>query len=123
MLSSLRVEVESHVPTQNPYSYQSRPGSLNEEELHRAFALADVIQGSTWENRRVSTLPLFSLSVAGSPGPAGLGSYVGDLTDFASTNSAEFGAAMLKVAKVGLLERKGKFRVSSSHCLMAQNPC
>ena len=101
------MEVDAHIPLSNPYSYEGASVSWREEDLHRAFAQTDVLDGKTWENRRMSTLPFFSLNVAGSPGPMSLGSYAGDLTDFLPTDPMEDASLMLRVAKLGQLERKG----------------
>lgn len=107
LLGSLRVDVESHVPLRNPFSYQGTAGSWNEGELRRSFACADIIEVETAENRRMSTLPFFSLRVGGGPAPM-LNGYAGMPHVVPEPDSFPTETALLKVTKVGLLRRKGK---------------
>lgn len=108
LLGSLRVDVESHVALRNPFSYQGTAGSWNEGELRRSFALADIIEIETAENRRISTMPFFSLRVGGVQAPMLNGS-AGLPHVFPEPNGHPAETALLKVTKVGLLRRKGEF--------------
>ncbi|EJD04146.1 uncharacterized protein FOMMEDRAFT_19430 [Fomitiporia mediterranea MF3/22] len=103
LLGSLRVDVESHIPLRNPYSYQGTAGSWNEAELRRSFARADIIEIDAADTRRMSTLPFFSLNATGAPGPM--------LNNFAPPTSSDEDSvtshiSALRVTKVGLLNRK-----------------
>jgi hypothetical protein len=107
LLDPLRVEVESYVPRRNPYSYQGTGGPWKVEELHRAFAMADVIEVGSTEYRR--TTAFFSLGVGAIPAPM-VGSTVAALPEALLTPGAGEGeTSFLKVTKVGLLNRKGAF--------------
>ncbi|KAI0321717.1 hypothetical protein OF83DRAFT_1050859 [Amylostereum chailletii] len=110
LLDPLRVNIETYVPLENPYSYRGSQGIWNEEELRGAFARAGVIEVSS-EQRRLST-PFFALGVGGfsSPYP---GLYAAP--DHGHPVNED---VSLKVTKVGLLHRRdvvleGGKRVSS----------
>ena len=74
--------------------------------MHRAFALADVIEVPA-ESRRMSTMPFFGLSVGGAPSPM-MGSYGSATVPDILGDVPQEQPAVLKVAKVGLLWRKGE---------------
>lgn len=110
MLDLLRVDVESHIPLRNPYSYQGTAGSWDEELLHRSFAHPDVIEVGSTENRRLSSLPFFAMSVGGAPTPV-ISSFAGLPELIPDSDGGRGGeVATLKVTKVGLLNRKGACR-------------
>lgn len=99
LLDSLRVDVESFVPLENPYSYEGTLGPWNEEELRHAFAKAGVIEINTFDNRRMSQQPYFALSVNGLSSP--MMSSIGALPEPVVREMMT-----IKVTKVGLLNRK-----------------
>ncbi|KAH8120136.1 hypothetical protein DFH11DRAFT_1500603 [Phellopilus nigrolimitatus] len=103
LLGPLRIEVESHIPLRNPYSYQGTAGSWNEGELRRSFARADVIEVDTMDAKRMSTLPFFSMNVSGAPGPM-ITSFAGQTVSEPESSLSEL--STLRVTKVGLLNRK-----------------
>ncbi len=96
LLGPLRVDVESYIPTSNPYSWQGTTGKWDDDELQQAFARAAVIPVAS-EGTRTSA-PFFSMSLpnAGSPGLAGL------------PESASAGGELwtLRATKIGMLSRK-----------------
>ena len=104
MLGSLRINVESHIPLRNPFSYQGTAGSWNEAELRKSFARADVVAVDATDARKSSSLPFFAMSAGGPPGPIvastipGAPEADGPLSDF----------SLLKITKVGILNRKGE---------------
>ncbi|TFK57363.1 hypothetical protein OE88DRAFT_1651044 [Heliocybe sulcata] len=99
LLNPLRVAVDSLVPLDNPYSYEGTAGSWDDEDLRYAFAKASVIEVNTFDNRRMSQQPFFSLSANGLSSPM-MGS-VGALPDLAVRDMMT-----IKVTKVGVLYRK-----------------
>lgn len=115
MLDSLRIDVESHIPLRNPFSYQGTAGSWNEAELRRSFARADIVTVDAADVRKSSSLPFFAMSAGGPPGPIvattipGAVEAEGPLTDF----------SLLKITKVGVLNRKGMSLSSLSHIIKA----
>jgi hypothetical protein len=96
LLDPLRVPVETHVPLESPYSYKGTGVRWNEEDLQHAFARASVIEVGAVDTYRLSSAFL-PISVGGTPGPMGA---VGEF--FPPTGEVW----TLKVAKVGLLDRK-----------------
>ncbi|KAL5534415.1 hypothetical protein ACEPAG_877 [Sanghuangporus baumii] len=103
LLDGLRIDVETHIPLRNPYSYQGTAGSWNEAELRRSFARAGVIEVDVTDARRLSTLPFFTMNVTGAPGPVVHNVSPPALSDQESMLSEH---SSLKVTKVGLLNRK-----------------
>ena len=111
LLTHLRVDIESHVPFRNPFSYQGTAGSWNEGELRRSFARADVIEIDSTETRRMSTLPFFSLTTGGAPGPMMQGL---PLPYVPEREGALSNLSTLKMTKVGRLNRKGKYPLQTT---------
>lgn len=99
LLDDLRVRVQVYVPLISPYHYQGTAGSWDEQELLRAFALADVVGVCTSDNRYYPT-PWFSLGVSGGPGPMTLSNLP------SPTFSTSGDVFTLRVTKVGVLSRK-----------------
>jgi hypothetical protein len=93
---TLRVDVQSRIPSESPYSCLGTRPFLDPSELHRSFANAHTLQIVAPKPRRKSSATLMeptrprgsSIGASGAPAPDS------DLT--------------LKVTKVGLLSRKGK---------------
>ncbi|KAL0950980.1 hypothetical protein HGRIS_007727 [Hohenbuehelia grisea] len=100
LLDPLRVNMEVHVPLTNPYSFEGTSGPWNEDVLQRAFAKATVLEVGAVDHTRAS--PFFGLSVGGAPSPL-LGN-MGAIPEVYFPSSNEVWT--LKVAKVGLLQRK-----------------
>ncbi|TFK41002.1 hypothetical protein BDQ12DRAFT_678725 [Crucibulum laeve] len=100
LLESLRVNVECHVPKENPYSYEGTAGPWNDDELQRTFAKANVIELGT----AVSTVssPMFSLTVTGAPSSP-LISTMGFPYEIPQSTGE---ILHLKVSMVGVLNRK-----------------
>lgn len=101
LLGPLRVDIESYIPLESPYSYEGTAGPWNEEELLRAFALANVIEvGAPDQNRSTS---FFNLgTVTGAP-PSPLVASMGASPQIPHSTGD---AWTLRVTKVGLLNRK-----------------
>lgn len=105
LLHPLRVDVASHIPTEDPYSYRGTAESWSECDLRLTFAHSTVVQSDTPDIRR-SSVPFLSLTVGGAPGPV-LNSGLPPLTPEYSTFPVEH--ALLKMAKFGTIFRKGMF--------------
>lgn len=101
LLDPLRVNVAAYVPLHNPYTSTGTGGAWDELELRQAFAKAGVIEVGPMDNRRMSTAFL-SLSIGGFPAPYPI---LG-LPDGLVPPSSSSDVSMLKVTKVGLLNRK-----------------
>ncbi|KAF5377559.1 hypothetical protein D9615_005260 [Tricholomella constricta] len=102
LLGPLRVDVETFVPKDSPYSYEGTAGPWNESQLQLAFAKASQIEvGASTDAPRASTF--FSLGAGG-----GFASPLGNLgTPIPTVASSTSGDAWtLKLTKVGLLNRK-----------------
>ena len=93
------MDVHSLIPPESPYFYQGTGDPWNEDELQRAFALAMAVEVAGLEARYVS--PWFGLSVSGGPGPI----FQSSLSSIPYT-PVHSGASIIKVTKVGLLNRK-----------------
>ncbi|KAJ7597187.1 hypothetical protein C8J56DRAFT_311089 [Mycena floridula] len=74
LLGPLRVNVELHVPSANPYSSQGTSGPFDSDVLHQSFASGSIIEVTAVDQAR-PTSAFFGLSVGGPPSPmmAGLG--------------------------------------------------
>lgn len=95
----MRVNAEVYVPTQSPYSYEGTGGPWDEEELQRAFLMADVAEVNSPDTNRTSHF--FSISgTEGSPHP--MQNEVAAQSDLSSSTQP----LTLRVTKVGLLNRK-----------------
>ncbi|KZT21638.1 hypothetical protein NEOLEDRAFT_1073097 [Neolentinus lepideus HHB14362 ss-1] len=99
LLHPLRVDVGAFIPLDNPYSYEGTAGPWDDEELRYAFAKAGVIEINTFDNRRMSQQPFFSLSGSGMSSP--MMGPVGALPELAMRDMMT-----IKITKVGLLNRK-----------------
>jgi len=90
LLDPLRIDINSYIPLENPFTFEGAHGPWNEIELHNAFLKAKVFE---MDVPSVSRQPaMFSLSPNGSK----------DLP----TMSLGRQTWRLKVTKVGLLNRK-----------------
>ncbi|KAJ7275346.1 hypothetical protein B0H12DRAFT_1042050 [Mycena haematopus] len=106
MLAPLRVDVDSCVPRENPYSFQGTAGPWDEQDLQLAFAKANVIEVGAATTFRVTTL--LSLSPGGGPPltPSATGIFP-DTGALPETSSGD--VSTLRVTKVGILNRKDEF--------------
>jgi hypothetical protein len=89
LLGPLRVDVQTHIPLENPFTYQGTAGSWDEQELHQAFVKANVIELEKPAMNRVS--PIFNINPSGTPA-----------TERLHPNETW----SLKMTKVGVLNRK-----------------
>lgn len=105
MLGQLRIDVETYIPLRNPFSYQGTAGSWNEAELRKSFSRADTVEVDAIDARKMSSLPFFAMNIGGPPGPVA-SSAIPIPSDF---ESAMPELSLLKVTKVGVLNRKGGF--------------
>lgn len=60
LLGPLRVDVQTHIPLENPFTYQGTVGSWDEQELHQAFIGANVMEVEMPTINRVS--PIFDIN-------------------------------------------------------------
>ncbi|KAG6832485.1 hypothetical protein H0H92_001531 [Tricholoma furcatifolium] len=102
LLRPVRLDVDSLIPMDNPYSYEGTAGPWDEGQLQHSFVTAHQIEVSISDTSRAS--PFFSKGTAGrsvatSPGKGGGSS---PLTATASTGETR----TLKLSKVGSLSRK-----------------
>ncbi|KDQ06212.1 hypothetical protein BOTBODRAFT_60713 [Botryobasidium botryosum FD-172 SS1] len=84
LLDPLRAEVESHIPTRNPFRFTGPAGMWNEQELQRAFATAESIEIHEPTRRKSAPLPSFP----------------------ESDEEADHRGKTVKVTKIGVLSRK-----------------
>ena len=89
LLGPLRVDVQTHIPLENPFTYQGTAGPWDEQELHQAFVKANVIEVEMPAMNRVS--PMFNIGSSGIPA-----------TELLLPNETW----NLKMTKVGVLNRK-----------------
>ncbi|KAF7339914.1 Arf guanine nucleotide exchange factor sec74 [Mycena venus] len=104
MLGPLRVDVDSYVPRENPYSFQGTAGPWDEQDLQLAFAKANVIEVGAATSFRVTTL--LSLGPGGGPPMSPMGAFP-DTGALPEVSSGE--VLSLRVTKVGILNRKDDF--------------
>ncbi|KAG0709032.1 hypothetical protein DFH29DRAFT_993870 [Suillus ampliporus] len=99
LLDSLRVNVEQHIPLDNPYRWEGTRGSWDNDELWSAFAQGDAIEITCFEHNR-SPSGLFGLGVGiSSPSLMGTTALPGFLPPQKET-------WRLKLSKVSVLNRK-----------------
>ncbi|KAK7064483.1 Arf guanine nucleotide exchange factor sec74 [Favolaschia claudopus] len=103
LLSPLRVDVDSYVPQENPFTFQGTAGPWDEQDLQLAFAKANVIEVGSATNFRVTTL--LSLGPGGAP-PL---SPVGAFPDAGAFPDVGGEVSVLRVTKVGILNRKDDY--------------
>jgi hypothetical protein len=96
LLEPLRVDVQAHIPLENPFTYEGTAGSWNEVELHQAFVKASVVDVEVPAVNRFS--PIFSLNPSGTPIATG--------SELPDTSSRPNETWALRMTKVGLLNRK-----------------
>ncbi|KAL0580317.1 hypothetical protein V5O48_001734 [Marasmius crinis-equi] len=99
LLGPLRVDVETHVPLEEPYSYEGTRGPWDENELLRSFAQPSVVKVGPDPAR--ATPAIFSLTVAGGPPSPMVGIGSPPLDRHHPPESAK-----LRVTKAGVLNRK-----------------
>ncbi|KAI9445134.1 hypothetical protein H4582DRAFT_1913491 [Lactarius indigo] len=97
-LGPLRVDVEEHIPFENPYSYEGTSRPRNEEDIHETFSKAGTIRVGGPE-RRMST-SVFTLNIGGFSSPYPNPNQISD------ESYSPQQVSPLKVAKAGLLTRK-----------------
>ncbi|KAG2146577.1 uncharacterized protein EDB93DRAFT_1250858 [Suillus bovinus] len=97
LLDSLRVNVEQHIPLDNPYCWKGTKGSWNNDELWSAFDQGDAIEITCFEQNRLPS-GLFGLGVS-SPSLMGTNALPGFLPPQKET-------WRLKLSKVSVLNRK-----------------
>jgi len=95
LLGHLRVDVEEYIPLENSYEWSS---TWHEDDIHETFIKAGAIKVSSAE-RRMST-SVFALNIGGFSSPCPNLDKISDHSYHPQRVSA------LKVAKVGLLNRK-----------------
>lgn len=99
LLDPLRVNVEAYVTTQSPYSYEGTGGPWDEEELQRAFLMADVIEVNSADVTRTS---FFNIGGTG----GSFNSVSNGVSAQANPSPSVPQPLALRVTKVGLLNRK-----------------
>lgn len=99
LLDPLRVNVEAYVPTQSPYSYEGTAGPWDEEELQRAFLMADVVEVNSADITRTSFF-----NIGGTGGP--FNSMSNGVAAQANLSPSAPQPLALRVTKVGVLNRK-----------------
>jgi hypothetical protein len=97
LLDSLRVNIEQHIPLDNPYCWKGTSGSWNNDELWSAFDQGDTIEITCFEHNRLPS-GLFGLGVS-SPTLMGTNALPGFLPPQKET-------WRLKLSKVSVLNRK-----------------
>ncbi|KAG1894822.1 uncharacterized protein F5891DRAFT_702286 [Suillus fuscotomentosus] len=97
LLDSLRVNVEQHIPIDNPYCWKGTSGSWNNDELWSAFDQGDTIEITCFEHNRLPS-GLFGLNV---PSPSLMGTNA--LPGFLPPQKETW---RLKLSKVSVLNRK-----------------
>ncbi|KAF9478033.1 hypothetical protein BDN70DRAFT_809626 [Pholiota conissans] len=97
LLEPLRVDINSRVPLKNPFTFEGTSGPWDEQELHEAFLKANIIHIGLPSVQRTPTM--FGLHSGGTPSVP---------NDINSVNESQpqVETWTLKVAKVGLLNRK-----------------
>ena len=114
-MSTLRVEVDEHIPPFDPYLFEGTLGKWDEQALRHAFGRAPFIE--VGEKRALPEAPtsFVGLNVGGATGPM-------INTPMGSVDSSPLEAAAasdniwtLRVTKVGLLSRKGTHQ-HRAHC-------
>ncbi|OJA10811.1 hypothetical protein AZE42_00324 [Rhizopogon vesiculosus] len=99
LLDSLRVNVEQHIPLDNPYCWEGTNGSWDNDELWSAFQ-GHTVEITCFEHNHLSS-GLFSLGVGGIPSPSLMGT-----SAFPSLLSPQKETWQLKLSKVSVLNRK-----------------
>ncbi|KAF8973722.1 hypothetical protein BDZ97DRAFT_1648381 [Flammula alnicola] len=97
LLEPLRVDVKSHVPLENPFTYEGTEGPWDEQELHGAFVNANIIDIDVPSVHRTGTV--FSLNPSGIP-------LITDDTELPGMSRPKVATWSLKITKVGVLNRK-----------------
>lgn len=98
LLNPLRVNVEQHISFENHYSYKDDSGVWNEENIHKIFINAGVIEVAR-SDRRMSTLG-FALNFGGT------GATHQNSRQFSDPTYSPHQCSVLRVVKVGLLYRR-----------------
>jgi hypothetical protein len=99
LLDPLRVNVEAYVPTQSPYSYEGTGGPWDDEELQRAFLMADVVEVNSADATRTS---FFNIGGTG----GSVNSVSNEVAAQANLSPSPSQPLALRVTMVGLLNRK-----------------
>ncbi|KAH8835319.1 hypothetical protein DL96DRAFT_1519946 [Flagelloscypha sp. PMI_526] len=100
LLGPLRVDVDTIVPSLNPYTFKGTGGRLDEELLHRAFAKATIVEVGPADPTPHLT---YAFGVAGAP-PSPLVHTMNAFNDLSPMLNGE--VHTLRVTKVGTLSRK-----------------
>lgn len=93
------MNVEHHIPLDNPYCWEGTSGSWDHDELWSAFQ-ENTVEISCFEHNRLPS-GLFGLSVGSIPSPSLMGT-----TSFPSLLSPQKETWQLKLSKVSVLNRK-----------------
>jgi hypothetical protein len=96
LLDSLRVNVEQHIPLDNPYCWEGTSGSWDNDEVWSAFQ-GNTVEMTCFEQNHLPS-GLFGLSVGGIPSPSLMGT--------ATFPSPQKETWQLKLSKVSILNRK-----------------
>jgi len=100
LLDSLCVNVEQHIPLDNPYCWEGTSGSWDHDELWSAFQANTVEITTSFDHNRLPS-GLFGLSVGGIPGPSLMGT-----TSYPGLLSPQKETWRLKLSKISVLNRK-----------------
>lgn len=104
LIGPLRVDIDSLIPRESPYSYQGPDGPWDEEEVQLAFANATVIHVGAVDQTRSSTF--FNLGNASPMSPLGTMGALGSMGAFPEILPSTGEFSTLTVTKAGLLNRK-----------------
>ncbi|KAF8167944.1 hypothetical protein B0H34DRAFT_683719 [Crassisporium funariophilum] len=98
LLGPLRVDVETYIPLENPFTFEGTDGPWDEQDLHQAFVEANIIEINVPAMNRTSSI--FTSSPSSAPG-----SPIGDVN---ASDAGQLGSETwsLKITKVGQLNRK-----------------
>lgn len=94
------MNVNSIIPPSNPFTYKGTDEELNEEELHRAFTKATILEVGAMDPTNTHTS--YSLGVVGVP-PSPL---TATMSTFQDAPALKGEIHSLRVTKVGVLNRK-----------------
>ncbi|KAG6872881.1 hypothetical protein C0995_005739 [Termitomyces sp. Mi166 len=102
LLGSLRIDVDSLIPRENPYSYEGTAGPWDEVQLQRSFLMANQVEVSVVADPGRAS-PFFSkATINGLAGPSGNNGIAAPAA--APISAGEIWS--LRLTKVGLLNRK-----------------
>ncbi|KDQ63793.1 hypothetical protein JAAARDRAFT_29838 [Jaapia argillacea MUCL 33604] len=100
LLDPLKINVDSFLSVENPYSYKGTVDRWDQDRLRRAFAQAGTVEVSSVDHRRLAS-PFFGISVGGTPTP--LLNPIGAYPDLVPPPRDVW---KIRMTKVGVLNRK-----------------